>query len=68
MAKQYPKSLSPQNKRDIINRRGGDSDRSGKGGDLEIHHQDRRTTNNKPDNLVVLTKKEHRDLHKRAGR
>ncbi len=59
----YPKRLSPQQKREIINRRGGDSDRSGKKGELEVHHKDRDTTNNDPQNLRVLTKKEHKDLH-----
>lgn len=59
--------LSEQDKREIIRRRGGDSDKSGKRGDLEIHHKDRNPHNNDPDNLRVLTPKEHRDLHKRAG-
>lgn len=67
MAK-YPKDLSPQDKREIIRRRGGDSDKSGKKGDLEIHHKDRNPRHNDPSNLRVLTGKEHRDVHKRAGR
>lgn len=41
MAKQYPKRLSPQAKKEIIKRRGGDSDKSGKRGQLEVHHMDR---------------------------
>ena len=64
----YPKDLSPEDKREIIQRRGGDSDKSGKKGDLEIHHKDRNPKHNEPDNLSVLTKKEHRDLHERSGR
>lgn len=64
----YPKSLSPEDKREIIRRRGGDSDKSGKRGNLEIHHTDRNPKNNDPSNLRVLTGKEHRDVHNRAGR
>jgi len=65
---EHPRKLSEQDKQDIIRRRGGDSDKSGKGGNLEIHHKDRDPQNNDPDNLSVLTKREHQDLHKRAGR
>ena len=63
--KQYPKRLSPQAKKEIIKRRGGDSDKSGKKGQLEVHHMDRNTKNNNPRNLKVLTKKEHKDTHSR---
>lgn len=54
----------------IIRRRGNISDRDGKKHPinvLEIHHKDRNTNNNDPRNLRVLTKKEHDDLHRRAG-
>ena len=61
----YPKELSPEDKKEIIHRRGGDSDKSGKKGDLEIHHKDRNPRHNAPDNLRVLTRKEHKDLHAR---
>lgn len=64
----YLRELSPADKKEIIERRGGDSDKSGKKGALEIHHKDRNPHNNDPRNLSVLTKKEHQDLHKRAGR
>jgi len=60
--------LTPAEKEEIIQRRGGDSDKSGKKGNLEIHHKDRNPLHNEPDNLRVLTPKEHQDLHKRAGR
>lgn len=49
---------------DRIARRGGDSDKSGKRGDLEIHHMNRKPTDNRPENLKVLTKKG--ELHERA--
>lgn len=60
-----PKRLSPADKAEIIQRRGGDSDKSGKRRNLEIHHKDRNPGNNDPRNLRVLTAKEHRDLHAR---
>ena len=59
----YPKNLSQEDKKAIIRRRGGDSDKSGKKGDLEIHHKDRNPRNNAPQNLRVLTKREHKDTH-----
>lgn len=65
MPKKYPKRLSDETKTEIIRRRGGDSDKSGKKGKLEIHHKDRDPSNNNPENLRVLTEKEHRDLHAR---
>ena len=60
---QYPKRLSPGAKNEIIERRGGKSDKSGKTRNLEIHHKDRNPGNNKPSNLRVLTEKEHDELH-----
>lgn len=65
MPPDYPKRLSPKQKDEIIERRGGDSDKSGKTRNLEIHHKDRNPGNNDPDNLRVLTKTEHKDLHAR---
>lgn len=59
----YPKSLSPQAKKEIIQRRGGKSDKSEKARNLEIHHKDRNPRNNDPRNLRVLTEKEHGELH-----
>ena len=34
---------------------------------LEIHHKNRNPNDNRASNLRVLTKKQHQDLHKRAG-
>ncbi len=65
--KQYPKRLSPKARKEIIKRRGGDSDKSGSRRKLEIHHKDRDTKNNDPKNLTVLTEKEHDDLHARRS-
>ena len=65
----YPKRLSPNDKRGIIQRRGNKSDKTGRKhptGRLEIHHKDRKPANNEPSNLRVLTKKEHDDLHARG--
>lgn len=61
----YPTRLSPKQKDEIINRRGGRSDKSGKTRNLEIHHKDRNPRNNDPGNIRVLTEKEHDDLHAR---
>lgn len=63
--------LTSEEKEEIIRRRGNISD-----GDqekhpitnLEIHHKDRNPNNNDPQNLRVLTKQEHKDLHKRYER
>ena len=63
--------LTSAEKEEIIRRRGNISD-----GDkekhpitnLEIHHKDRNPNDNDPQNLRVLTKQEHKDLHKRYGR
>ena len=61
----YPKRLSPNQKKEIIDRRGHKSDKSGKTRNLEVHHKDRNPGNNDPDNLRVLTEKEHDGLHAR---
>lgn len=61
----YPKKLSPAKTDEIIQRRGGKSDKSGKRRNLVIHHKDRKPSNNDPKNLRVLTEKEHRELHAR---
>jgi len=63
--------LTPEEREAIISRRGSKSDGDGKPhrkDNLEVHHKDRNTDNNDPQNLRVLTKKEHQDLHKRAKR
>lgn len=63
--------LTPSQREEIIRRRGTKSDKTGKKSridNLEIHHKDRNTNNNDPQNLRVLTKKEHDDLHRRAGK
>jgi len=62
--------LSSKDKEEIIRRRGNISDGDGNKHpitNLEIHHKDRNPNNNDPQNLRVLTKKEHEDLHKRFG-
>jgi hypothetical protein len=62
--------LTPDDRDEIIRRRGCKSDKDGKVHritNLEIHHKDRNRENNDPRNLRVLTKKEHDDLHGRAG-
>jgi hypothetical protein len=62
--------LSSNDRERIIRRRGCRSDRDGnvhRVSNLEIHHRDRNVHNNDPRNLRVLTKKEHDDLHRRAG-
>ncbi len=65
------KALETQEEREeIIRRRDTKSDKTGKKGRinyLEIHHKDRNPLNNKPTNLRVLTKKEHKELHDRSG-
>jgi len=63
--------LTPAEKEEIIRRRGLRSDgdkQKHQMGNLEIHHKDRNPQNNDPANLRVLTKKEHQELHKGAGR
>jgi len=62
--------LTPEQREEIIRRRGTKSDKTGNKSridSLEIHHKDRNPQNNEPTNLRVLTKKEHDELHKRAG-
>ena len=62
--------LTPSKREEIIRRRGNISDRDKKKHpitNLEIHHKDRDPNNNDPRNLRVLTKKEHDELHRRAG-
>ena len=62
--------LTKKQREEIITRRGTKSDKTGKKSRidaLEIHHKDRNPNNNDPRNLRVLTKKEHDDLHSRAG-
>jgi len=62
--------LSSGDRNEIIRRRGCKSSRTGRVhriNSLEIHHKDRNPRNNAPRNLRVLTKKEHDDLHRRAG-
>ena len=34
---------------------------------LDIHHKNRKRSDNEPRNLRVLTRKQHQDLHKRSG-
>ena len=63
--------LTPQQREEIIRRRGTKSDKTGNKhriDNLEIHHKDRNPNNDDPSNLRVLTKKEHQELHKRAKR
>lgn len=62
--------LTPEERETIIRRRGYRSDKDGhrhRISNLEIHHKDRNPQKNNPENLRVLTKEEHRELHKRAG-
>ena len=62
--------LTPSEREAVIRRRGNISDGDGQKHpitNLVIHHKDRNTENNDPENLRVLTPEEHRDLHKRYG-
>ena len=62
--------LTPEQREEIIRRRGTKSDKTGTKSRidyLEIHHKDRNPHNNDPTNLRIITKKEHGELHKRAG-
>jgi hypothetical protein len=62
--------LTSEQKEYIIRRRGCCSDKNGRKhriSTLEIHHKDRNPEHNDPRNLTVLTKKEHAELHKKAG-
>ncbi|MCK4402991.1 MAG: HNH endonuclease [Dehalococcoidia bacterium] len=63
--------LTPTEREAIIRRRGCRSDKDGRKhhiSNLEIHHKDRDPNSNDPQNLRVLTKEEHRELHRRAKR
>ncbi len=63
--------LTPEEREKIIRRRGTKSDKTGNKSRidyLDIHHKDRNPDNNDPQNLRVLTRKEHQDLHKRSGK
>jgi hypothetical protein len=63
--------LTEEEKKEIIKRRGYISDGDRKEHDtrsLEIHHKDRNPNNNDPQNLRVLTRREHQELHKRYGK
>lgn len=60
--------LTPAKREEIIRRRGTKSDKTGNKSqikNLEVHHKDRNPENNGLNNLRVLTKKEHHDLHNR---
>jgi hypothetical protein len=62
--------LTPSQREEIIRRRGCKSDGDGKVhriDNLDIHHKDRNRNHNEPENLRVLAKKEHTELHRRAG-
>ena len=62
--------LSSSKREEIIRRRETKSEKTGEKSridNLEIHHKDRNPDNNDPSNLRVLKKKEHDDLHRRAG-
>lgn len=54
--------LTPNQRKEIIERHGNKSDKTGQKHrieNLEIHHKDRNPENNDPKNLRVLTEKEH---------
>lgn len=54
--------LTDEERKEIIHRRHNISDGDGKKHDtrsLEIHHRDRDPRNNDPQNLTVLTRREH---------
>ena len=61
--------LSEEEKHELMKRRGFKSDKTGQKhseSSLVVHHKNRDPHNNKPENLRLLTKKEHKDLHKRS--
>lgn len=63
--------LTPEQREAIIRHRGCRSDKTGQKhriSNLVIHHKNRDPENNRPQNLSVLTIKEHEELHKRAKR
>lgn len=62
--------LTEAQKEAVKERRGYTCDRDGRkhrSETLEVHHKDRKTQHNAPENLRVLCKKHHDDLHRRAG-
>jgi hypothetical protein len=62
--------LSGNDRIKVIQRRGCISEGDGKPhrlSNLDIHHKDRNPNNNAPQNLRVLTRKEHQALHKKYG-
>jgi hypothetical protein len=62
--------LSDADKEAIKKRRGYRCDRDGRkhqSRTLQIHHKDRNRQHNESDNLRVLCKKHHAELHRRAG-
>ena len=63
--------LTPGEREAIIRRRGNISDGDGRKHpitNLVIHHKDRNPDNNDPQNLRVLTPKEHQELHRKYGK
>lgn len=60
--------LSDEEKHELMKRRGFKSDKTGqkhRPSNLEVHHKNRNPKDNRPENLRLLTKQEHKDLHKR---
>jgi hypothetical protein len=60
--------LSEEEKYELMKRRGFKSAKTGKKhkpSELEVHHMNRNTRDNRPQNLKLLTKREHKELHKR---
>ena len=63
--------LTQEEKKEVIKRRHNISDGDKKEHDtrsLVIHHKDRNPHNNDPQNLRVLTTREHKELHNRSGK
>ena len=63
--------LTPEQRIAIIKRRGCRSEKTKRRfpiSELVIHHKNRNPLDNRPENLRVLTKREHEELHKRAKR
>lgn len=61
--------LSEEEKQKLMERRGFKSDKTGKkhpSSNLRVHHKNRNEKDNRPENLRLLTEKEHKDLHKRS--
>jgi len=60
--------LSEEEKHSLMKRRGFKSDKTKRRhppSKLVVHHKNRDPHNNRPENLRLLTKQEHKDLHKR---